>query len=186
MRYMNKAQTLSLKSPKAILAIVSVPRYFIFGLLCLLTVLFLIVWLFNISQLVAVLNAGANVLPWVLVDGFINNFRYGFHFIPIILVLISLFQAINLVLVKFTYDNSVRSTAPVRTTLLSGLAVAVCVIVAGSTISPQLTIFGLSSFISEASLLSSGFLVLALGIAMYSVYRMGEQASLVLSRKGNS
>jgi len=186
MRYMNKAQSLSVDSLRAILAVISVPWYSMIGLLYFLLILFLMIWLFNISQLVTIVNTYPSELPRVLLEGYINLFLYGFNFIPIMLVLISLFQSINLVLVKFIRNNSTISANVSRAPLLSGLFGAGCVACGGSIIAPLISLTGAASVVQIAGLLSSGFLFLALGIAMYSVCRMGKQASLILSREGNS
>lgn len=177
---MHKTKVGSLELLKTIVAILSVPRYFFLLVVFTLPILFVFLWLFNFSQIITILQTVPSELPVVLIEGYFNLFLYGVHFVPIMLVLIALTTSLALVIAKFIRDNSEKTVNNNYLPLVLGAFGAGCVACGGSVLSPILTITGLASVVTLASAITYGFLILALAVCLYSVFRMGEQASHIL------
>ena len=169
-------------SLKSVLAILSIPYYLFRSLIYSALILFVLQWLFNIEVLWSVIKTAPSQLPSVLIEGYLNLFRYGFDLTPFMLVLISIFQGISFAVLRFIITHLEQTGSKRRHWIVLGSSIigSGCVACGGSIIAPLIGLFVSSGGVAISQFVSDFLLVFAAGLALYSLVRIGGQASVII------
>lgn len=147
-------------------------RFYFLGLFIL--VLFTLQWLFNIDQLIQIvfgasgLSAGERIN--FLIEGFINIFRYLDDFVPIMMIMIAVLQALSLsLLIGLKYRKSYINQS---SSLLVGVFGVGCFACGGSILSPILGFLAVNISVSLADLFSKFLLFISLMLSYISLSKI--------------
>ena len=168
---------------KSVVAILSIPEYLVRALLYSAGLLFVLQWLFNIQILWSIIVTTPVEVPRVLIEGYLNLFRFGFDLTPVTLVLIAVFQGVSFAVLRFIRQAQRKKKRQNYGTLGMALLGSGCVACGGSVIAPLIGLFTSGSSVVLSQAISDVILVVAAALALYSVYTLGVVAAHVLQQK---
>jgi len=166
-----------MKTIVSLVSILAIPKYLVRFVLTLFVVLFLVIWVFNISTLVSLLDFGLPETIGNLITGYGNFFIYGIDLTEFLLIMISVMASINLTANRYLRDVNSNPHSSLKFVFLALLLILLNVMFAPVL----LTGLGINQVGGSAQLITDILLFISLSLSVYSVKIVGASIEPIIN-----